>query len=286
MDPDGDHDPARGDALILEAAALDWAARGIPVIPCHSLIPSGGCSCGSDSCGSSAKHPRTRGGVHDATCDEGQIREWWRRWPDASIGGAIGEAGLWVLDVDGVAGAASLSDWLRLRGYHLPPTTTTRTGGGGTHYWWRAIPRAPRNRVGLLPRVDVRSRGGYAILPPSLHASGRLYQLVDDTPIATPPTWLVDLVAPPPPPPPPPAHPRAWYPDGGASVRSRDPAERRARALELRATISPDGTSARGIRCPRCSRPSVWYAIVPERWYGAACAHRRSCGWSGALSDL
>ena len=268
------------------AAALEWASRGVPVFPCHTWAGSC-CSCGVPGCKSPAKHPRTWRGVKDATTDERQLRAWWAQWPEANIGGALGLDGLWVLDVDGASGEAALADWLRLRGHVLPPTATVRTGGGGLHYWWRGGERMPRNRVGVLHHVDVRSRGGYVVLPPSLHRSGRRYERTSAVAsIAEPPAWLVGLVAPPPPPPPPVRHPKAWAPDGGASARLRDPGERRALALELRAQISDDGSTARAIRCPRCARSSAWYAITPERWYGAACSHRQSCGWSGRLPDL
>lgn len=255
------------------------------MFPCHS-VDGGLCSCGDPACGSPGKHPRTWRGVRDASRDAAQIRDWWSRWPDASIGGAVGDAGLWVLDVDGPAGEAALGDWLDCRRLSLPPTCRTRTGGGGLHYWWRVDSRAPRNRVGLLRCVDVRSRGGYVVLPPSVHASGRRYELEADVPIAVAPAWLLDLVAPPPPPAPPPAHPRAWYPDGGAAVRLRDPGARLELALRLGGQVAEDHGSARGIRCPRCARASVWYPITPERWYGAACSHRQSCGWAGALTEL
>lgn len=265
--------------------ALEWAARGVPIFPCHA--PNGlECSCGTKGCKNIAKHPRTWQGVKDATTDETQIQAWWSRWPKANIGGAVGEAGVWILDVDGQAGMASIADWLALRGYRLPDTLTIRTGGGGLHLWWRAGKRAVRNRVGLLSHVDVRSRGGYVILPPSLHASGRRYETTSDTVIADAPDWLVDLVAPPPPPPPPRPHPKAWYPDGGEAVRLRAPDARRALALELRGQVSEDGTTARGMQCPRCGRPSAWFAVVPERWYGAACSHRQTCGWTGRLAEL
>jgi hypothetical protein len=268
-------------------AVRDWIARGVPVFPCHTIrAEEDGCTCGERDCKNAAKHPRTWKGVRDATLDPEQVTAWWTRWPAANVGGAVGDAGYWVLDVDGPAGAASLADWLALRGYTLPPTLTTRTGGGGVHYWWRTGDRVPRNRVGVLHHVDVRSRGGYVILPPSLHRSGRRYELVDGAEIGDPPPWLVDLVAPPPPPPPPPAHPKAWYPDGGASVRLRDPSARRALAIELRGQIADDGTTARGMQCPQCGRRSAWFAVQPERWYGAACSHRQTCGWRGRVTDL
>jgi len=49
------------------AAALDYSKRGWPVIPLHSIKSDGRCSCGSETCSSQGKHPRTRHGLNDAT---------------------------------------------------------------------------------------------------------------------------------------------------------------------------------------------------------------------------
>jgi len=279
--------PAPGALL---AAALAWAAHGVAVVPCHSVRPGPSgpeCSCGDAACPSPGKHPLPPRGVHEATTDPATLRAWWARWPLASPAGCPGPD-RWVLDLDGPVGARSWAGWCEAHGVAVPRTLTVRTGGGGRHLWWAVPPggRAPRNRVGVLPGVDVRARGGYALLPPSPHASGRRYELeVDCAPVPAP-AAVVDLVAPPPLPPPPPVHPRAWYPDGGLAVRLADPGERAAWAAAAGGTLSPDGSSARGVRCPRCGRPSVWWAIRPERWYGAACSHRSSCGWAGPLAAL
>jgi hypothetical protein len=51
-----------------------------------------------------------------------------------------------------------------------------RTGGGGWHLLFTATGLG--NRVGLLPEVDWRGRGGLIVAPPSRHVSGRPYQWV------------------------------------------------------------------------------------------------------------
>ena len=80
-------------------AALDYARRGWPVIPLHTLTADG-CSCRGE-CSSVAKHPRTEHGLKDATTDKETIRRWWQEWPDANVGVVAGAAsGLVVLDVD------------------------------------------------------------------------------------------------------------------------------------------------------------------------------------------
>lgn len=43
---------------------------------------------------------------------------------------------------------------------------------------------------------------------------------------------------------------------------------------------------ARRIRCPDCSRRSVWYWLEPGSMSSARCGHSASCGWRGELLFL
>src|SRR5438093_8417265 len=105
-----------------------------------------------------------------------QIDEWWTTWPEANVGAVTGKvSGLVVLDADGPPGLASL------KALGTPATTwVSRTGRpeGG----WQQFFQHPGNgtmignRAALRPGLDVRGDGGYVILPPSLHASGRRYE--------------------------------------------------------------------------------------------------------------
>jgi putative DNA primase/helicase len=158
-------------------AALEYAARGWRVFPVHS--PTGRadrpCSCGKLDCTNVGKHPRTARGFKDATTDEAQIREWWTMWPDANIGVATGIAsGIWVLDVDGAEGQAALAQFEREHG-PLPETVGQVTGSGGRHLLFRYVPGLT-NKVKFAPGLDVRTDGGYVVVPPSLHVSGRRYE--------------------------------------------------------------------------------------------------------------
>lgn len=124
------------------------------------------------------KAPLTEKGLKDATTDEKQIQSWWSRWPDANIAMATGH-GIVVLDIDvdeekGVDGNDSLRLW-ESECETLPETWTVLTGGGGTHYFFKTD-KEIRNRAGVLPGIDVRGDGGYVIVPPSVHPSGRAYE--------------------------------------------------------------------------------------------------------------
>jgi hypothetical protein len=46
------------------------------------------------------------------------------------------------------------------------------------------------------PGVDTRGEGGYIVLPPSIHASGNLYQVWRATPVKPAPDWLLDVFKP------------------------------------------------------------------------------------------
>jgi putative DNA primase/helicase len=180
----------------LEAAAVAWAQRGIPVFPVHTLR-DGACTCGHEDCSSPGKHPRTPQGLKDATTDEQQIRDWWKRWPTANIGGSVGEVGIVVVDVDGDEGRASLAEWEAAHGA-LPETYTVLTGGGGEHRWFTFPASRPlRNRSKVLPKVDIRAVGGYVVLAPSLHRSGRRYIATTRTDPEPAPADLLDLIDPP-----------------------------------------------------------------------------------------
>jgi hypothetical protein len=179
----------------LLASALGWAARGIAVFPVHSA-KNGRCSCGDASCKRIAKHPRTHEGFHDATTDPEVIRAWWAKWPTANIGWAAGAtSGLWVIDIDSAEARAAL-DELEVTHGALPTTLTIRTGREGGEHRLFCMPddgdvRNTTSRI--YKEIDVRGTGGYAILPPSLHETGRRYTVVLDAEPVAAPAWLVEL---------------------------------------------------------------------------------------------
>ena len=195
-----DDNPIRATSQPL-TAARSYAGRGWRVFPCHT-VRDGTCACGAADCGSPGKHPLTEHGLKDAISDKAIVFNWWQQRPDANIAGATGPAFGLALDVDaGKGGDESLRDLQREHG-ELPPTPTSHTGGGGLHlifaYPELAAGEIVKNKVGIAPGVDVRAEGGYIILPPSLHISGRRYvwdaENGPDTPMAPLPDWLRAMV--------------------------------------------------------------------------------------------
>lgn len=202
-------DEAKSDTLL--NAALLYASRGLRVFPLHTPIPvvrpSDGsksaaviCSC-RKRCENVGKHPRTKGGLKDASSDEQVIRAWWKQWPNANVGVCTGR-GLLVVDIDADrTGRETLDDLVGLHG-ELPETVEALTGGGGSHLFFsypadRIVPNGV-DRLG--PGVDIRADGGYVVAPPSLHKSGKTYlwEVSSDfasTPIAPAPAWILTLAS-------------------------------------------------------------------------------------------
>lgn len=188
------------------AAALNLAALGWRVFPVHTpLLGADGapprCSCGTPGCECIGKHPRTAHGFRDATTDSAVIRGWWTRWPNANVGVATGAvSGLVVLDVDPRHGGDVTLGELEARHGRLPETVVALTGGGGRHYLFAHPGGRIRNSAGNLGvGLDVRGDGGYIVVEPSLHASGRRYawelsRRPGEVALAPTPPWLLDLI--------------------------------------------------------------------------------------------
>ena len=185
-----------------DVAAVVYSRRGWPVFPCHT--PTGDrvpCSCGHRDCGSPGKHPRVSGGLNAATTDEAQVRRWWHHWPRANVGICTGStSGLVVIDIDPAHGGdESLAELVDSHGHFFDNTRTVRTGGGGWHYYFKHPGGTVRNDTGrrLGAGIDVRGDGGYVLAPPSLHVSGRRYEIGGGSvrELADPPAWLVERLA-------------------------------------------------------------------------------------------
>ena len=129
------------------------------------------------------------------------VSQWWTKYPSANIAIATGApSGVWLVDIDRhgeVDGEATLSA-LEVENGKLPTTLTARTGGGGRHLYFKYDPAVPitsdegksRNR----PGVDIRGDNGYAVAPPSVHASGKTYEWENALAAAEPaPPWLIEV---------------------------------------------------------------------------------------------
>ena len=119
-----------------------------------------------------------------------EVDAWWTTWPEANIGLACGH-GIVVVDFDGFTLDQALAKLAGERVVLAPNAPIVQTGKGVHVYAF--ADREVRNRANVYrtpagePAVDVRGDGGYVILPPSIHPSGRPY------------TWAKPWVVPMPP---------------------------------------------------------------------------------------
>lgn len=145
--------------MTLKEAALQWAKAGFSVIPVNA----------------SEKKPLVRWrGYIDQRPGTALISLWWNRWPDANIGVVTGSiSDLVVVDADlKKASVSDMDDFLR----EHPTDLVVETGSGGRHFYYRHPNTAVVNRVAKDDsKFDVRGDGGYVVVPPSSHASGREY---------------------------------------------------------------------------------------------------------------
>ena len=142
----------------LLAVALDYAARGLPVFPC---TPRG-------------KTPAVGRGFHAATTNPATIRRYWTD-PDRNIAIPTGmPSGVWVLDIDGPEGEASLRA-LETKHGAIPKTRTVVTSRG-KHAWF-AYPGAIPTTVGRI---------GLASIPAATTATSSCRPLSIKQAIATP----------------------------------------------------------------------------------------------------
>lgn len=161
-------------------AALDYGRLGWSVIP---VAPGG-------------KRPLLRWEVFQhRRADAPEIADWFQRWPEANIAVVTGIiSGLVVLDLDPRHGAEASLERLQQAHGPLPDTVEVRTGGGGRHLYFAHPGDVTRNRVGLLPGIDLRGDGGYVVAPPSIHGSGEPYRWVRSPEVLYPlplPPWLL-----------------------------------------------------------------------------------------------
>lgn len=100
---------------------------------------------------------------------EQEIAQWWAANPDANVALVLGR-GMIAVDVDGEEGEHALEE----AGIELPSAAPISTTGKGRHIFL-AAPGPVGDRVGMLPKVDIRGVG-YVVAPPSIHPTGKRYK--------------------------------------------------------------------------------------------------------------
>lgn len=178
--------------------ALNYARKGYYVFPLFGVV-NGKCTCGKRHCNNIGKHPITRNGLKDATRDPKIIKKWWTEFPKANIGCNLEKSQLLVLDLDRHPNKADgIKAFKSLKGENqLPLTPRSKTGGNGSHIFFQAINQKVKGRI--TEGVDVKADGGYVVLPPSSHESGKHYEFTEGKSLleleaAQCPEWLLELI--------------------------------------------------------------------------------------------
>ncbi|MGO9079903.1 MAG: bifunctional DNA primase/polymerase [Streptosporangiaceae bacterium] len=151
------------------SAAVAYAARGWPVLPCRP----------------GRKVPNTVNGFLDATTDAAVIRAWWTDHPRDNVAIATGAPAIDVLDVDVKPSGTGFPAYQRVKraGLLAGALALVRTRSGGLHVYFAGTGQG----CGRLPRhhLDFKASGGYALAPPSFvdaddSGPSGLYELLDE----------------------------------------------------------------------------------------------------------
>lgn len=131
-------------------------------------------------------HPKSKIPVHKdwttLNITPEQVAAWEAENPNYNWGIRTGE-GFIVVDFDPDKMAPESHQFEK----DLPKTYTVITGSGGRHYYYKTS-EALRNKVGVLPGVDIRGVGGQVVAPGSIHpTTGKAYTATST------PASMVDL---------------------------------------------------------------------------------------------
>jgi replicative DNA helicase len=189
-------------ALDLRDLAQSYLAGGVSIVPCGADTKQPDCNLlPRDEEGKARWKPYQTEPATAAT-----VEEWFRRGCEsvAAVGGRV-SGGLLIIDFDAVrffdawkAQVGSLAEGLPLQ----------RTGreGGGYQVYLRCPDPGHNDKLAWVPdeteetgrkcAIETRAEGGYAIMPGSLHPSGRRYQAIagDFSNIPTVPQAVADAL--------------------------------------------------------------------------------------------
>lgn len=172
--------PENENQLITDA--LHYAKQGLLVFPVHTG-KNGKCSCAKSDCTSPAKHPRTIHGLKQASKDLHLVQSLFSsfNYLSANIAVCTGkESNLIVVDVDCAKGGRLEDLYDLVPKETLDKTLWAKTGGGYHLYFRFPQNNEIRNSTSKLGNsIDIRGEGGYVIVPPSMHISGKYYEFIN-----------------------------------------------------------------------------------------------------------
>lgn len=144
--------------------ALDAAARGWKVFPIvkNAKVPPKGFTDWENRASSNPE----------------QLKAWGKQLPGCNWAVACGASNLIVIDVDvknGKSGKETLRD-LEAKNGPLPPCRMAATPSGGLHYYFSGVCAGGTDKLG--PGVDIKSDGGYVLLPGSKTKEGEYQWMI------------------------------------------------------------------------------------------------------------
>lgn len=104
-----------------------------------------------------------------------EIKLWWTQWPEANIALVTGKiSGIIVIDIDSQEGYDNLNEFLP-DSFVTPMSTTPNNGW---HYFVK-YQEGLINKARVVAGTDIRTDGGYAIIPPSQNGKGKSYKWIE-----------------------------------------------------------------------------------------------------------
>lgn len=256
-------------------AALRYIARGAAVIPVHR---------------DAQKNPylSSYSQYYLALPTWQEWRKWASRWPLCNIGLITGYWGLCAFDFDT---EESYQAWVDGPGWGIRGQTWTTRTARGYHVWFQVAgaPGESRSFVNGPHEVLLRAKGGYCIVPPSVHHSGAHYRTVHRVE-----PWQTDSID---------YYLRGWEPKkqtpklsnpGGVGFLARTDSYASMRTSQNHKTeyrieqlipipegSKPNGRGAYQVYCPfhDDDQPSAWVNIEQQRFGCNAC-------WPGKWLDV
>ena len=166
------------------ASALRYRSIGWSVIPLspHSKIPPKGFE---------VVPYRKR------LASEGEIVEWWNKWPNANIGIVTGKlSNLFVVDLDKYKPEYNEEIALQYFPDNIVTPMDMSPRGGEHHYYQYPDDVEPTIHADTLPAIDYRGEGGYVLAPPSCFEGKKSKWIIppEDTPFASAPSQFLSLI--------------------------------------------------------------------------------------------
>lgn len=120
---------------------------------------------------------------------EAVFEGWFGTRAEPNMGVITGRASgrVLVIDIDDYRSGAGAEWWASVTGGIEPETWQQETGGGGRQFFFR-VPEGVEISSHRTPIADIRCQGGFAMLPPSRHMSGKEYRWARERA-----PWDVDL---------------------------------------------------------------------------------------------